>query len=134
MICPCAFAVPAVGFLGNLARNTIVRQGLGSWGLSITKNFRLTPISEGAILYSRAELFNIVNRAKFTDTGRNIYNFSFQTLSSAGVISDTAPPGQSQLGVKMSWSFSITSVEGGDLSAPFVYDECPNGTLWKVPV
>ena len=96
---PCAFVVPRLGYLGNLARNTIIGPGLISWDFSLSKNTRM---GETFNVQFRVEFFNFINRANFGETSRTIFNSS-QNYIEAGRVSDTAPARQIQLGLKVLW-------------------------------
>jgi hypothetical protein len=56
---PAAFAVPAVGSPGNLARNKFYGPGFEDIDLSVIKNI---PITERVRVQLRAEIFNLANR------------------------------------------------------------------------
>jgi hypothetical protein len=56
---PAAFAVPAAGTIGNLARNKFYAPGYGSVDFSVIKNI---PIRERLKIQLRAEMFNLLNR------------------------------------------------------------------------
>jgi hypothetical protein len=56
---PAAFAMPATGTTGNLARNKFFGPGYGDVDLSVIKNI---PITERVKVQLRAEIFNLLNR------------------------------------------------------------------------
>jgi len=56
---PAAFAQPATGTIGNLARNKFYAPGYGSVDFSVIKNI---PVTERVKVQLRAEIFNLLNR------------------------------------------------------------------------
>jgi Carboxypeptidase regulatory-like domain/TonB dependent receptor len=56
---PAAFAQPAAGAIGNLARNKFYAPGYGSVDFSVIKNI---PVTERIKIQLRAEMFNLLNR------------------------------------------------------------------------
>ena len=78
---PAAFAVPAAGTFGNLARNALYGPGFKSVDLSI---FKTTKLNGGASLQLRCEIFNLFNTINWTNPGAN------QSSSTAfGIITNT---------------------------------------------
>jgi hypothetical protein len=57
-----AFAKPAAGTIGNLARNKYYGPGFGDVDLSVFKNI---PITERVKIQLRAEMYNLLNRINF---------------------------------------------------------------------
>ena len=55
-----AFALPAAGTYGTMARNQIYGPGYGDVDLSVFKNFKIT---ERFIVQFRTEIYNLFNRA-----------------------------------------------------------------------
>jgi hypothetical protein len=74
---PTAFAQPAPGTFGNLARNALFGPGFADVDFAVVKN---TPITERIHAQLRAEMFNVFNRANLPIPG-------------SGGASMTAPPG-----------------------------------------
>jgi hypothetical protein len=66
---PAAFAVPAKGTWGNLARN--IARGPGYWEVDGALE-KITPIMQKTNVKFRAEAFNLFNRAIFANPGSNI--------------------------------------------------------------
>jgi len=56
---PAAFAAPAPGTVGNLARNKFYGPGYADVDFSVFKNF---PITERVKIQLRAEMYNLTNR------------------------------------------------------------------------
>ena len=63
---PCAFTIPAAGFLGTAGRNILRGPGLANLDFSLAKDTPLPFLGESGKLEFRAEFFNILNRANFS--------------------------------------------------------------------
>jgi hypothetical protein len=105
---PKAFIAPpsALGFYGNLGRDTFIGPGLATWDFSVLKDTR---IRERLTLQFRAEIFNLLNRANFNTP--NLIVFTPPTASNptglsgtAGAITSTSTTSrQVQFGLKLLW-------------------------------
>jgi len=105
---PKAFIAPpsALGFYGNLGRDTFIGPGLATWDFSALKDSR---IRERLTLQFRAEIFNLLNRANFNTP--NLIVFTPPTVSNptglsgtAGAITSTSTTSrQIQFGLKLLW-------------------------------
>jgi Carboxypeptidase regulatory-like domain/TonB dependent receptor-like, beta-barrel len=62
---PCAFTIPADGFLGNAGRNILRGPGYSNLDFSMAKDTPLALLGEEGKLEFRAEIFNILNHANF---------------------------------------------------------------------
>jgi hypothetical protein len=102
-----AFALPAAGLYGNLARNTLIGPGLATVDLSINKRFQLT---EKMGVELRAEAFNLFNHPNFSipsaravfSGAPNASNPEGVRVSSAGLITTTQTASRNlQLGLKI---------------------------------
>jgi hypothetical protein len=62
---PCAFTLPAPGFLGTAGRNMLRGPGLFNLDFSLSKDTPLGFLGEDGRLEFRAEFFNILNHANF---------------------------------------------------------------------
>jgi hypothetical protein len=82
-----AFAPQQRGFYGTLGRNTVIGPGLANVDLSILKNF---PMFSGHKLQVRAEVFNLLNRANFSQPAANVFNQNGVRVAGAGRISSTS--------------------------------------------
>ena len=82
---PAAFAAPAPGQFGNLARNALRGPSFHQFDLVFNKRFRLT---EDANLEFRTEIFNIFNNTNFAVPSSTLNN-SLPTITSAGVVGTT---------------------------------------------
>jgi hypothetical protein len=61
---PAAFAVPAPGTYGNLGRNALAGPDLAQMDLTLHKRI---PVNERVNVEFRAEIYNLLNRANFTN-------------------------------------------------------------------
>jgi len=61
---PAAFAVPLPGTYGNLGRNALAGPDLAQMDLTLHKRL---PVTERVNLEFRAEIYNLLNRANFTN-------------------------------------------------------------------
>ena len=100
-----AFALPAAGFYGNLARNSLIGPGLVKLDSSINRRFQL---KEHVALELRAEIFNIMNHPNFSiPSQRTVFsgvNAAGQDIrvASAGLITTTQTSSrQLQFGTKI---------------------------------
>jgi hypothetical protein len=82
---PAAFATPAPGQFGDLARNALRGPSFHQFDLVFNKRFRLT---EDTNLEFRTEIFNIFNNANFAIPSSTLNN-SLPTITTAGVIGTT---------------------------------------------
>jgi len=90
---PCAFAIPAAGFLGTAGRNILREPGLANLDLSLVKDTKLRFLGEGGKLEFRTEVFNILNRPNFSTPSRTVFSATQNAevpLATAGVITNTA--------------------------------------------
>lgn len=97
---PCAFAVPAVGTLGNLSRNSLTGPGTVGFDLELSKD---TQITERLKVQFRAESFNFINHANFAlPNSFNVFGAGSSTpVSTAGQIVNTSTTSrQMQFGLK----------------------------------
>lgn len=87
-----AFAVPAAGTYGNVARDSLIGPGFNSFDLSAYKHFKPT---ERTDFEFRAETFNLINHPSYTSIGNLVGSPSFGTVTGSG-------PGRViQLGAKL---------------------------------
>ena len=78
---PAAFAVPAAGTFGNLARNALYGPGFKSVDLSV---FKTTKLNGGASLQLRCEVFNLFNTINWANPGTSV-----SSSTSFGIITNT---------------------------------------------
>jgi hypothetical protein len=92
---PAAFAIPAPGTFGNLARNAL--RGPNFWQADLIFNKRI-PISETVKLEFRTEIFNLFNRANFALPSSTLNvalpTLTFNTTANAFVLGGGQQPGQ----------------------------------------
>jgi hypothetical protein len=60
---PCAFSVPAAGFIGTEPRNVLVGPGMANVDFSIVKDTPIRRLGEGGKIEFRAEVFDLFNHA-----------------------------------------------------------------------
>ena len=110
---PCAYTIPAAGFLGTAARNSLVGPGLANLDLSLVKETALGFLGEAGKLEFRAEFFNILNRVNFGNPNATIFAGSSTTqlgpyveapASSGATITGTRGTSrQIQFALKLAW-------------------------------
>jgi hypothetical protein len=66
---PAAFAAPAAGTFGNIARNAIYGPGFGAVDFSV---FKTTSITERISTQFRVEIFNLTNRTNWANPGTSL--------------------------------------------------------------
>lgn len=96
---PAAFAMPAPGTYGNLARNALRGPGLVQLDLTLHKRFLF---SEKMNLEFRAEIYNILNRANFSNPPSSLAN-------ALGTGSNQIQPGQAFTPAAAGGSFGVIS-------------------------
>jgi hypothetical protein len=87
---PCAFAVPTLGFLGNVGRNTLRGPHFRNLDFSVVKDTSLKYLGEGGKVEFRAEIFNILNHPNFALPSRTVYNGNKGTATSGSYV-EAAP-------------------------------------------
>jgi hypothetical protein len=101
---PAAFAIPAAGTLGNLARNAIIQPATINWDTSLQKKFSIT---ERVALDFRAELYNVPNHLSYyltTNSGYPAINTNTTVgTSSFGQYSTATDPRTLQLALRASF-------------------------------
>jgi hypothetical protein len=78
---PAAFAAPAAGTFGNLARNALYGPGFKSVDLSV---FKTTKLARGASVQLRCEIFNLFNTINWANPGAVV-----GTSTTFGIITNT---------------------------------------------
>src|SRR5262249_36537102 len=89
LINPAAFATPAPGTFGDLARNALRGPGFNQFDLIFNKRFRIT---ESSNIEFRTEIFNIFNKANFAVPSTTLNN-ALPTITTAGVLASGLQPG-----------------------------------------
>jgi hypothetical protein len=87
-----------VGFVGNVARNTVIGPGLAQIDFSTSKNFSIT---ESQRIQFRAEFFNLTNHPNFRIPNSGLFNNNGTRNVNAGRVDSTrSPERQIQFGLK----------------------------------
>jgi hypothetical protein len=94
---PAAFAMPAPGTFGNLARNALSGPGLAQLDFTLHKRF---DIAEGWNLEFRSEFYNILNRADFGNPPATLPN-------ALGTGNSQIQPGQSFSAASAGGAFGV---------------------------
>jgi outer membrane receptor protein involved in Fe transport len=95
------FVLPPAGTYGNVARNTLIAPGFGTFDVTLSKGF---PIKERLRADFRAEFFNVLNRANFGLPDIIVFNPNGSYRGAAGTVSATASSSrQIQFGLKLSF-------------------------------
>ncbi|HXG23635.1 MAG TPA: carboxypeptidase regulatory-like domain-containing protein [Chthonomonadales bacterium] len=98
---PCDYRVPTLGFYGNLGRNTLPGPDQVSVNMSISKNTTVPAISEQFRIQFRAEFFNVLNRANFSNPNLRPFDSRGRVSGTAGKITSTTTTArQIQFGLK----------------------------------
>jgi hypothetical protein len=87
-----SFALPAVGGFGNVGKDALVGPGLMTWDMGFFKNF---PFGDRYRIQVRAEFFNTLNRANFSNPSSSV------TAGAFGSITSAADPRIGQLALKI---------------------------------
>jgi hypothetical protein len=88
---PNAFAIPALGTLGNMGRTSI--EGLGTWSFDIALS-RIFQVREGQRLEFRAEAYNVTNSFRPNNPSANLSQSTF------GIIRNASDPRVLQFALK----------------------------------
>jgi len=94
---PCAFAVPALGFLGNAGRSIMYGPNFSGVDFSLVKDTRIPRLGESGSLQFRAEIFNILNHPSLRPPNSTVFNanrttpgsYELAPLGAAGKITST---------------------------------------------
>ena len=70
---PCAFTVPAAGFMGNLGRNTLRGPGFAGLDMNFAKDVLAPRLGRSSAVQFRIEIFNVLNRVNFDSPNRVAY-------------------------------------------------------------
>jgi hypothetical protein len=89
VINPAAFATPAPGTYGDLARNALRGPNFKQFDIVLNRRFRIT---ETTNLEFRTEIFNIFNNTNFAVPSTTLNN-ALPTVTTAGVLSTGIQPG-----------------------------------------
>jgi len=102
---PGCFALQPVGTYGNAGRDIVIGPNLWNLDNSLTKDWKVTKISEQFAVQFRAEAFNILNHPSFQLLPTNMTIFQGAAVNaSAGKLQATnSSPRQIQLGLKITF-------------------------------
>ena len=92
-----AYALPARGTFGNLARNTQPGFGINNWDVSMNKNFAMPMLGESGRLQLRFEWFNFFNHTQFNNP-----NATFNTPT-FGLVTSALDPRILQIAGRLQW-------------------------------
>ena len=95
---PNCFALPALGTLGNVPRNTIIGPGFGSWDMAFFKNIAL---AGGRRIQLRAEGFNITNHVNLGLPAATVFNSAGRVGNAGQITNIVGTARQWQFGVKV---------------------------------
>lgn len=89
---------------GTVGRNTLIGPGLALVDLSVMKHFPIRALTDRSRLSLRVDVFNLLNRANFSQPSTSVFDGRGRPNAAAGRITSTATPArQAQLSVRMSW-------------------------------
>ena len=71
---PCAFAIPALGYIGNLGRNALYGPNFRNLNLSVVKDTPLRMLGESGSIQFRAEFFNILNMVSWNNPSSTVFS------------------------------------------------------------
>jgi hypothetical protein len=71
---PCAFGIPALGYIGSLGRNALYGPNFSNLNLSIVKDTPLRMLGESGSLQFRAEFFNILNMVSWNNPSATVFS------------------------------------------------------------
>jgi hypothetical protein len=102
---PSCFSLQAQGTFGNAGRDIIIGPNLWDLDASLTKDWKVTKISEQFTVQFRAEAFNVLNHPSFQFLAVNTAIFAgTATSGSAGKLQNTnSDPRQIQLALKINF-------------------------------
>jgi hypothetical protein len=95
---PAAYATPARGTFGNLARNTQPGFGVNNWDFSAVKNFGIPPLGEQSRLQLRFEWFNFFNHTQFFNPAA-----TQNVPATFGIVTSAQDPRILQIAAKLYW-------------------------------
>ena len=108
---PACYTLPAPGELGNAGRDTIIGPGLAEVDFSLSKDTKITKISENFRVQLRVDAFNIFNHPQFGQPGNSIFSAAPISATTGQYTSST---GNGAAGV-------ITSLAGNTAARQFQF-------------
>ena len=102
---PNMFALPTVGTIGNVGRNTLTEPGLATWDFSLNKDTTWSLLGDSGRVQFRTEIFNLLNHANFgpSNNGGFMAGSIADTVEQpnfTGLISTNTPSREIQFAVK----------------------------------
>ena len=96
---PCVFSNPVFGVYGNLGRHTLIGPGFNNVDFSLLKS---TAIKEKKALQFRAEFYNILNHANFSNPLNSVFDARGNRQPAAGqILTAVGIARQIQFGLKL---------------------------------
>jgi hypothetical protein len=100
---PACFTLQPVGTYGNAGRDSIIGPNLWNLDSSLTKDWRVTKISEQFAVQFRAEAFNILNHPSFQNPSGTIFAGGAINPSAGRITATNSAPRQIQLALKITF-------------------------------
>ena len=95
------FALQPQGTYGNAGRDIIIGPNLWNLDDSLTKDFKVSKISERFNVQFRAEAFNILNHPSFQNPNTSIFAGTALNPSAGKITATNSSPRQLQLALKI---------------------------------
>jgi hypothetical protein len=100
---PACFAIQPIGTYGNAGRYIIIGPNLWNLDNSLTKDWKVTKISETFAIQFRAEAFNILNHPNFQNPNTTIFAGTAPNGSAGKITATNSSPRQVQLALKITF-------------------------------
>jgi hypothetical protein len=100
---PACFAIQPLGTYGNAGRDIIIGPNLWNLDNSLTKDWKVTKISEQFAVQFRAEAFNILNHPSFQNPNAVMFAGSAPNASAGKITATNSSPRQIQLALKITF-------------------------------
>jgi hypothetical protein len=95
------YTLQPIGTFGNAGRDTIIGPNLWNLDNSLTKDFKVSRISERLVVQFRAEAFNILNHPSFQNPSTVIFAGTALNASAGKITATNSSPRQMQLALKI---------------------------------
>ena len=100
---PTCFALQPLGTYGDAGRDSIIGPNLWNLDDSLTKDWKVTKISEQFAIQFRAEAFNILNHPSFQNPSTAIFAGTALNASAGRITATNSQPRQIQLALKITF-------------------------------
>ena len=100
---PACYSLQAIGTYGNAARDSLIGPNLWNLDNSLTKDFKVTQISEQFAVQFRAEFFNILNHPTFQNPASSMFSGTAPNASAGTITATNSQPRQLQLALKITF-------------------------------